>query len=103
MENQKLDLRGVELDFGRPLEEFITPDWVEIFERYPEWYRRAEKAGLTKSSRGLSAFILLVCKDLERQQVRPGRTASEWSTRLMQHFGGGWVGRQVKVMQKVVQ
>lgn len=68
---------------------FVTPDFQQLFDFYPEYERKAKLAG--KKPFRFSAYLMYICEKLEKLQLREGRTAEVWLSRCFQHFGPEYV------------
>jgi hypothetical protein len=98
----ELVVQGVPIPFGRgngALGDFMTPDWEDVFRFYPTWVEQVRAAG--KEPWEIQAYMLEICKVLEKGKARPERDRDDWMRRLLEHFGIGqfseWITRYENV------
>lgn len=95
-------IQGVAIPVPRSgeLTDFITPDWYEVVQFYPEFCRRVlAKEDVREEPWDPQPYLLQFAKYLERRKAREGRTADDWMRRLMQHWGLGWLETAIADMK----
>lgn len=93
MRDKVLTIQDVEfpMPFARDPREFITPDWVDVVQFYPEFCRRVLSRDPPEEPWDPQPYVLTVAEFLERQKAREGRKADDWMRRMMEHFGRYWL------------
>jgi hypothetical protein len=87
-EKPQLQVQGVTIPLPGPADCFITPWWHEVMDFYPSYCEAVFERGDTPWP--IQPYITQVLKGLERLKIR-GRTAQDWMSRLMQHYGLSWL------------
>ena len=77
------------------LRECVTPDWQRLVDFYPEFCRRVVKNG--SEPMAPQAWMMMICKQLEKQKIRR-RSAGDWISHLVEHFGSEWSTKAVTDM-----
>ena len=100
--SQPIVIQGVELPVppSGDLTHFITPDWHDVVQFYPEFCKRVlANQEVVEEPWDPQPYLLTVAKYLERYKAREGRTADDWMRRFMQHFGFGWLEKAINDMK----
>jgi hypothetical protein len=86
-------MQGIEIPVpkNRELSDFLTPDWTEVVEFYPEFCKQVlAKEDVREEPWDPQPYLLMFAKYLERLKVREGRDADAWMQRILEHFGLPW-------------
>ena len=89
--------------FARDPTEFITPDWTQVVEFYPEFCRQVVARTTLEEPWDPQPYMLMFAKELERGKAREGRDADDWMKRMMEHFGLGWMMKALEDMNAAKQ
>jgi len=95
-------MQGIEIPVpkSRELSDFLTPDWTEVVEFYPEFCRQVvAKEDVNEEPWDPQPYLLMFANELARKKVREGRDADAWMQRLMEHFGLPWLMAVVEDMR----
>jgi hypothetical protein len=103
MTDGPITLQGVAfpMRFAHDPTEFITPDWRQVVEFYPEFLRVVmAREDIREEPWDPQPYLLTFAKYLERRKAREGRTADDWMKRLVEHFGLPWFMAVVEDMNE---
>lgn len=81
-------------------DEFITPDWDDVVDAYPEWCRKAKEQH--KPLYAPQPFLTEIAQQLAELSDR-GRTAEQWCRRLVEHFGTRGVALMIEQMKETYE
>lgn len=94
---EKIIYHEVELP-GYFSEEFITPDFHQLVEFYPEYVKDAQ----TDQPFSFQGYLLRICKDLEIKKCREGRTSEQWMKRFMEHYGLDYFAAYTRIYEDLI-
>jgi len=90
----RITVQGIEIPVpkDRELTDFLTPDWSEVVDFYPEYCKLIlGDENERKEPYDPQPYLLEVAHELGRLKVREGRDQDAWMQRLMEHYGIGWL------------
>ena len=94
----RITVQGIKIPVprDREVQDFMTPDWHDLIEFYPEFCRHVVSRG--EEPWPPQPWMLTICKELVRLKAREGRDADRWMKRMIHHFGLNWLADKVEQM-----